>query len=57
MKKFRSMKKLLLTLTVMCLALGSQAASTLNGLLVDANDSLPLIAATVKLLKANKDST
>ena len=50
MKKFRSMKKLLLTLTVMCLALGSQAASTLNGLLVDANDSLPLIAATVKLL-------
>ena len=57
MKKFRSMKKLLLTLTVMCLAFGAQAASTLNGLLVDANDSLPLIAATVKLLKANKDST
>lgn len=51
------MKKLLLTLAVVCVALGSQAASTLNGLLVDANDSLPLIAATVKLLKANKDSS
>ncbi len=51
------MKKLLTTLTVVCMAVAAQAASTLNGLLVDASDSLPLIAATVKLLKANKDSS
>ena len=51
------MRKLLLALFVVCTAFGSQAASTLNGLLVDASDSLPLIAATVKLLKANADST
>ena len=51
------MKKLLTTLTVACMAVAAQAASSLNGLLVDASDSLPLIAATVKLLKANKDST
>lgn len=51
------MRKLLLALCIACTAFGSQAASTLNGLLVDASDSLPLIAATVKLLKANADST
>ena len=51
------MRKLLLALCIACTVFGSQAASTLNGLLVDASDSLPLIAATVKLLKANADST
>ncbi|MDO4510351.1 MAG: TonB-dependent receptor [Bacteroidales bacterium] len=51
------MKKLLLTLAVIAMAMGAQAAGTLNGLLVDANDSTPLVAATVKLLKANKDSS
>ena len=51
------MRKLLLALCIACTAFGSQAASTLNGLLVDASDSLPLIAATVKLLRANADST
>ena len=51
------MRKLLLALCIACTVFGSQAASTLNGLLVDASDSLPLVAATVKLLKANADST
>lgn len=51
------MRKLLLALCIACTVFGSQAASTLNGLLVDANDSTPLVAATVKLLKANADST
>ena len=51
------MRKLLLALCIACTVFGSQAASTLNGLLVDASDSLPMIAATVKLLKANADST
>lgn len=57
MKNYRSMKRLLLSLALMAAAFGAQAAATLNGLLIDANDSTPLIAATVKLLKATKDSS
>lgn len=44
-------------LLALLVSVTSYAASNINGLLVDANDTLPLIQATVKLLKANKDST
>ena len=52
------MKKVIFTLLITLAALQASAASSvINGLLVDANDTTPLISATVKLLKANKDST
>ena len=35
----------------------ANAAANINGILVDASDTTELIGATVKLLKANKDST
>ena len=47
---------ILLLLCVLC-ASQAQAASTINGMLVDARDTTALIAATVKLLKAGRDST
>ncbi|MBR6947255.1 MAG: TonB-dependent receptor, partial [Muribaculaceae bacterium] len=52
------MKKILSILIVFCcsLTLASQAA-VINGMLVDSQDTTELIEATVKLLKATKDST
>ena len=44
---------LCLALTIIC----ANAAANINGILVDASDTTELIGATVKLLKANKDST
>ena len=54
------MKKIHLSILLLLCALCAsqvQAASTINGMLVDARDTTALIAATVKLLKAGRDST
>ena len=58
-KMFQSMKKELMTLLVALIAgMGchAHAASRINGLLIDANDTTPLVSATVKLFKVAKDS-
>ncbi len=54
------MKKIyrhIILIATLVVGVAANAASNINGLLVDANDTLPLIQATVKLLKTDKDST
>ena len=53
------MKKihLLLLLALLCTTLGASGASTINGIVVDVADTTELIGATVKVLRATKDST
>ena len=46
-----------LTCAVMALFLFTMSAITLSGRAIDSNDKSGLAGATVKLLKANKDST
>ncbi len=52
------MKKIVSLLLLMCcLAATTAHAAVINGVLVDSQDTTELIEATVKLLKATKDST
>ncbi len=50
-------KILLLALLLLLTAIGVNAAADINGIVVDATDTTEMIGATVKLLKANSDST
>ncbi|MBQ3730234.1 MAG: TonB-dependent receptor [Muribaculaceae bacterium] len=52
------MKKILsLLLALCCLASVNARDAVINGILIDSQDTTELIQATVRLLKANKDST
>lgn len=53
------MKKIIYLLLIIaaCTSTTAHAAATINGILVDASDTTELIGATVKLLRASKDST
>ena len=47
----------MLLVVALLVSMAGNAASNINGMLVDATDTMPLIQATVKLLKIDKDST
>ncbi|MBQ1584700.1 MAG: carboxypeptidase-like regulatory domain-containing protein, partial [Muribaculaceae bacterium] len=52
------MKKILsLAIAICCVCSFATHAAVINGVLVDSQDTTELIEATVKLLKASKDST